>query len=98
MSFACLGQRVFHVTGGCRPDRSFDRDGQRKLAVVLPRRGRRGRDSESDRYNGRNKSRPYILHSKDSLIEMIWGCPPRTSIYQGLAVRSVSRRSAFTVV
>ena len=31
------------------------------------------------------------LHTKDSHIGRIWGCPPRTSIYQGLAVRCVSR-------
>ena len=73
MSFACLGQGVFHVTGRCRPDRSFDRDGQRKLAVVLPRRDGKGRDNQSYRCSGRNKSRPYGLHSKDSLIEMTWG-------------------------
>ena len=55
MSFACLGQGVFHVTGRCRPDRSFDRDGQRKLAVVLPRRDGKGRDNQSYRCSGRDK-------------------------------------------
>src|SRR6185369_8449745 len=73
MSFACLGQSVFHVTGRCRPDRSVDRDGQRKLAVGLPRRGGKRGDNQSYGCSGRNKSRLYGLHSKDSLIEMIWG-------------------------
>src|SRR5438552_2220790 len=89
MPFACLGQSVLHVTGRCRPDRSIDRDGQRKLAVGLLRRGGKGRHNQSYRCSGHNKSRPYGVHSKDSLIDITWRCPPRTSIYPELAGRSI---------